>query len=143
MFLLAEICPGTQGLPHTLSLLSCHRLCSKRSGCRVFTGTLGTLADGYRREPVFSLFLKKRSFLKCSFLDTNGKCIIHPHGHWTLQTPKRKALFKIRKHFQTQDQSWFVFLPSKNGSRLLLSFKNVNTGKFPNGTFSSLQVCPS
>lgn len=43
-----------------------------------------------------------------SILNTNDKLVIHTHGQGTLQTPKGKALFKIRKHLRTKDQSYFL-----------------------------------
>lgn len=93
-FLLAETCPGSRGLPHkSQSLLSCNRLHQRGvGGCWVFTALLRTLADGYRRELVSSSLYSSRNeaFWNAVLLILTVKSLIHPHSHWTLQTPKGK-----------------------------------------------------
>ena len=88
--------------------------------CQVFTATqalsLGISCHAWdscrwfqkRTNLTFSLFLKKQSFPKWAASLTLMISLLFIHMvRGTLQTPKGKALFKIRKHLRTKDQSYF------------------------------------
>lgn len=115
------------GLSHSLSLLSCSRLCSKSAGCWVFTAMLGTFADGFGREFVpSSLYpLKNGALWNAAFvrLMINSLFIPMVIGPYKLQ--REKHFSRLENTFR--QRSGHIFFPSKIVFQFFSSLKNVRT----------------